>query len=229
MNARPRRTGRPTSTPSATSTGSPTGSSSSRCCAGSYPADVLDDLQHITDWSFIRDGDPALINAPIDVLGINYYSPAMVAATTPELRRRSADGGSTTRTAPRPIGVPRHRPGLSVPQDGPYTAMGWPIEPSSLPSCCVRVHRDYPELPLMITENGAAFDDEVAADGAVHDADRIGYLHAHLGAVHDAIAARASTFAATSSGRCWTTSSGRSATPSASASCAWTTRPARGW
>ena len=63
-----------------------------------------------------------------------------------------------------------------MPQEGPYTAMGWRIEPGSLTELLLRVHRDYPGIPLMITENGAAFDDVVAADGAVHDDDRIDYL-----------------------------------------------------
>jgi beta-glucosidase len=39
----------------------------------------------------------------------------------------------------------------------------------------------------MITENGAAFEDAVSADGAVHDPDRIAYVHDHIGAVLDAI------------------------------------------
>jgi beta-glucosidase len=157
---------------------------------GRYPADVLDDLQHITDWSFIRDGDTELINTPLDVLGINYYSPARVAAATPELLGQLAG-----RWVNDPSGTdgPTAYPGtdlaVSIPQDGPYTAMRWRIEPSSLTELLVRVHRDYPDLALMITENGAAFDDVVAGDGAVHDTDRISYLHGHLGAVHDAIAA----------------------------------------
>ena len=158
---------------------------------GRYPADLLDDLRHITDWSFIRDDDTRLINTPLDVLGINYYSPARVAAATPELRRTDSAG----RWVNDPDGTegPSAYPGtdlaVSVPQDGPYTAMHWRIEPASLTELLVRVHRDYPDVPLMITENGAAFDDVVADDGAVHDADRIGYLHGHLGAVHDAIEA----------------------------------------
>jgi beta-glucosidase len=65
--------------------------------------------------------------------------------------------------------------------------MHWRIEPGSLTELLLRVHAEYPDLPLMITENGAAFDDEVTPDGAVHDTDRIDYLQGHLGAVHDAI------------------------------------------
>ena len=67
--------------------------------------------------------------------------------------------------------------------------MGWVIKPETLTDLLVRLRRDYPGIPFAITENGAAFDDMLAADGAVHDADRIGYLHGHLRALHDAIAA----------------------------------------
>jgi beta-glucosidase len=156
---------------------------------GHYPSDILDDLRHLTDWSFIRAGDTELIHQPPDLLGINYYSPARVAAATPELRAQV-----TGRWVNDPQGTegPSTYPGtdlaVSLPQDGPYTAMHWRIEPASLTELLTRVHRDYPEVPLMITENGAAFDDVVSDDGAVHDADRISYLHGHLSAVHDAMA-----------------------------------------
>ncbi len=157
---------------------------------GRYPADVVEDLRHITDWSFVRDGDLALIASPIDVLGINYYSPARVAAATPEW---TAQLGEQSVTDPMGTEGPSAYPGtdlaVSVPQDGPYTAMHWRIEPASLTELLLRVHRDYPDLPLMITENGAAFDDVVTDDGEVHDADRIAYLHEHLDAVHAAITA----------------------------------------
>ena len=51
-----------------------------------------------------------------------------------------------------------------------------------------RVHRDYGDLPLYVTENGAAYPDVVDADGAVHDPDRIAYLAGHLDACADALA-----------------------------------------
>ena len=35
----------------------------------------------------------------------------------------------------------------------------------------------------MVTENGAAFDDEMTPDGRVPDQDRIDYLHGHIDAV----------------------------------------------
>jgi beta-glucosidase len=152
-----------------------------------YPQDVLEDLGHLTDWSFIRAGDTDLIAAPIDVLGLNYYSPARVAAATPELAAAAERGRVEPTGAARPVAHPATDLAYSVPQDGPHTAMGWRIEPESFRELIERVHRDYPQVPLMITENGAAFDDAVAADGAVHDTDRIEYLRGHIGAVHDAI------------------------------------------
>jgi beta-glucosidase len=65
--------------------------------------------------------------------------------------------------------------------------MGWPIVPSGLTDLLTRIHDGYPELPVVITENGAAFADTVSEDAAVHDEDRIAYLRTHLAAVHEAI------------------------------------------
>ena len=155
---------------------------------GTYPDDVLADLRHITDWAFVREGDLAAISAPIDLLGINYYSPTRVAAATPEIRDQLSK-----RWVNDPMGAdgPSPYPGtdlaVSVPQEGPYTAMNWRIEPGSLTELLDRLHRDHPGMPLMITENGAAFADESEADGVIRDGDRISYLHDHLAAVHAAI------------------------------------------
>ena len=65
--------------------------------------------------------------------------------------------------------------------------MGWPIAPEAFTELLLGLHRDYPGLPLVVTENGAAFDDVLTADGRVHDAERIDYVRRHLAAVHAAI------------------------------------------
>ncbi|MGH8963591.1 MAG: GH1 family beta-glucosidase [Jatrophihabitantaceae bacterium] len=152
---------------------------------GSYPDELITDLRHLTDFSFVRDGDLAAIHAGVDVLGVNYYSPTLVAAATPS---------AVTAAEPEADGsMPYLATDLAraVPQDGPYTAMGWRIEAGALTELLLGVHRDYPGVPLMITENGAAFDDVISPDGAVHDPDRVQYLSGHLAAVHAAIEAGA--------------------------------------
>jgi beta-glucosidase len=53
----------------------------------------------------------------------------------------------------------------------------------------LRVHRDYPPIPLFVTENGASFDDCLGADGRVDDPQRVEYLRGYLGAAAEAIEA----------------------------------------
>ncbi|HEY7484078.1 MAG TPA: GH1 family beta-glucosidase [Streptosporangiaceae bacterium] len=152
--------------------------------SGAYPEDLLADTAAVTDWSFVHDGDEAASAAPLDVLGINYYAPMQVRLWDGEGERATADGhgGGTGSPWPGCDDVEF----LALP--GPYTEMGWPIDASGLTELVQRVHRDHPALPVAITENGAAFDDKVDADGRVHDDARISYLHDHLAAVGDAIA-----------------------------------------
>jgi beta-glucosidase len=143
---------------------------------GAYPSDVLADTADLCDWSFIRPGDLAVISSPIDALGLNYYQPDLVSAAG--LNER--DSGT-----PYPTGenVAFH------PTPGPVTAMGWSIDPTGLRDILLRVRADYGDIPLLVTENGAAYPDTVGPDGRVHDPERTDYLRRHLGAVHEAIGA----------------------------------------
>ncbi|MFG2056097.1 GH1 family beta-glucosidase [Micromonospora sp. NPDC048930] len=151
---------------------------------GAYPQDLLTDTAAVTDWSFVRDGDERTAAVPLDVLGVNYYSSTLVRAWDGVSPRSDADGH----------GDSAHTPWVGaedvdfLPQPGPHTAMGWNIDPGGMTELLLRLHREYPDQPLMITENGAAFDDVVAPDGAVHDDRRVDYLRRHIGAVGDAIA-----------------------------------------
>ncbi|MFD3652206.1 GH1 family beta-glucosidase [Streptomyces sp. NPDC058620] len=150
---------------------------------GAYPADVLADTAHLTDWSFVRDGDTEDIRQRLDFLGVNYYTPTLVSAATGDGAHHS-DGHGVSEHSPWPGAgqVAFHRP------PGSTTAMGWAVDASGLYDLLRDLKREFPALPLVITENGAAFDDYVDPAGAVHDPDRIAYLHAHLAAVHRAIA-----------------------------------------
>jgi beta-glucosidase len=159
---------------------------------GSYPADLIDDTEHLVDWpSLILDGDLALISAPIDVLGINYYSPSLVASLSNDAYATVAASRDDPMGTDRPARWPGSDRAFAIPQPGPHTAMGWRIEPAALTELLLRIHRDYPGTALMITENGAAFPDEIAASGVIDDQDRIDYVRGHLTAVHAAIKAGA--------------------------------------
>ena len=155
---------------------------------GGYPDDLIDDTRNVTDWSFVHDGDCEAIQQRPDILGVNYYSPTLVAALRP------ADHSKITERRvndPQGADVPSAWPGTdlaySIPQSGPHTSMGWRIEPGSLTELLERLHDSYPSLPLMITENGAAFPDPVGPDGIVHDEDRIDYVDGHLAAIRAAM------------------------------------------
>ncbi|SOD74208.1 beta-glucosidase [Jatrophihabitans sp. GAS493] len=159
---------------------------------GHYPEELIRETSHITDWSFVHDGDLEQISRPIDILGVNYYSPALVAAPTDDLRTRAAAGGewiNDPQSGDRPSLWPGTDLAYALPQEGPYTAMGWRVEADSLRELLERVHADYPGIPLIVTENGAAYDDQVGSDGVVHDDDRIAYFDGHIGAILDAVTA----------------------------------------
>jgi beta-glucosidase len=150
---------------------------------GAYPHDLIADTGHISDWSFVHDGDLEEISAPIDFLGVNYYTPARIAAASDELAAKGGRLDDGTASFPWP-GTDL---AYAVPEVGPHTAMNWLVDPASFTELLLRLNRDYPGLPMLITENGAAFDDVVTASGAIHDQERIDYLHRHIGAVHSAI------------------------------------------
>ncbi len=149
---------------------------------GVYPEDLLEVTKGITDWSFVQDGDLETIAQRIDVLGVNYYSTNLVRMWDGTSPKQKADGHNESSASPYPGGEDVE----FLPQPGPYTSMGWNIEPSGLTDLLAALHERYPDQPLMVTENGAAFDDEVV-DGRVHDADRTDYVRRHLHAVLDAV------------------------------------------
>ncbi|RCV51017.1 GH1 family beta-glucosidase [Marinitenerispora sediminis] len=148
---------------------------------GRYPADVLADVAGVSDFGFVRDGDLAAVSAPIDHLGINFYNPQWVSGDVRGIDPAVVEGdGDATYVGSEDVRF--------VLQGLPRTAMGWEVDASGLYDVLIRLAAEQPGLDLYVTENGAAYEDEVGVDGAVHDADRIGYLDQHLRAVHRAIA-----------------------------------------
>ena len=145
---------------------------------GRYPDDVRADLEPIAGSDFITDDDAATIAEPLDFLGINYYSRHVVRATRAD---RTGDGA---RSDPAWIGAGDVE---KVDTGRPKTQMSWEIDASGLADVLRRVTEEYEAPPLYITENGAAFVDDVTGDGHVHDAERVRYLDEHLRAARQAI------------------------------------------
>jgi beta-glucosidase len=128
---------------------------------GAYPEDMLDHLGPVLPE--IEDGDLETIAAPLDFLGVNYYTRSVV--------RADSDGGSP----------------VTVDGDGvERTDMGWEVYPDGLHELLVRLHDEYDPPPLYVTENGAAYADH-RLNGSVHDPRRISYVERHLDAIARAI------------------------------------------
>ncbi|HEX9991070.1 MAG TPA: GH1 family beta-glucosidase [Chloroflexia bacterium] len=107
----------------------------------------------------VQPGDHALIAQPLDYVGVNFY------------RRIVFDEQ----------GNPARVPGAE------YTEMDWEVHAPAFKRLLLRLSSEYRLPPIYITENGAAFADEVGRDGEVHDERRLNYIREHLGAVHEAM------------------------------------------
>jgi len=150
---------------------------------GQYPAQLLAFTSDLTDWSFVHDGDLEAIVDTVDLVGVNYYSSHMVRYNPGPRTGTGEDGHKTTRFS--------CWPGADdvefMPLIGTRTTMGWNVDPSGFHAHLMRIHREF-GLPLIVTENGASWPDEVSDDGRIRDIDRYTYLHDHLGAVQRAMA-----------------------------------------
>ncbi|MFG1814051.1 GH1 family beta-glucosidase [Kribbella sp. NPDC049174] len=136
--------------------------------ASKYPADVLEDTG-MTDWFAQYEADLPVIGAPLDFLGVNYYCPTTVAAPDGPV---SSPGGPTTQPGSENV--------VAVDTGLPKTQMGWPIQASGLRDILVTINKLAPDLPLYVTENGAAYPDELTAAGTVEDHERQTYFEQHI-------------------------------------------------
>ncbi|MER5889523.1 GH1 family beta-glucosidase [Streptomyces sp. NPDC001941] len=130
---------------------------------GEYPRDVVEELARHGVTLPVEPDDLADIAQPLDFLGVNYYFSDVVAA---------GEEPERTRRVPQP--------------DRPVTAMPWEVFPQGMTDLLTRISRDYPGIPLYVTENGAAFDDgacDADEGGRVQDHHRTAYLADHLAAV----------------------------------------------
>jgi beta-glucosidase len=136
---------------------------------GSYSPALLEQLG--ADAPDIQEGDLETIHQPLDTLGFNVYSGTYVQAADNELGYEFLDF---------PKGYPRmHMPWLNILPESIY----WGVRHIS-----ETLGRE--DLPIVITENGCAAQDELNVNGEVIDTDRIMYLRQHLKAAHRAIIER---------------------------------------
>jgi beta-glucosidase len=121
--------------------------------------------------------DLAVIAAPMDFYGLNYYAPTSV-----------ADPGSAVESS-GPVAM-AGAPFKVVDLEGyERTAFGWPVVPEGLREQLVDLHTTYGDAlpPVYLTESGCACDDQVDGDGQVVDEARVRYLDSHLRAIASAI------------------------------------------
>jgi len=155
---------------------------------GSYPQAAVDAFASAGTALPIRDGDMEVIRAPVDFIGLNYYQGNAVTAHAPAPTDALPSGAAVVRPTSSPfVGG---QGGHTVSRGLPRTAMDWEVQPDGLRRLLERVHRDYTGpagVALYVTENGAAYDDEVAEDGSIPDVERAEYIKDHLRAAHAAL------------------------------------------
>jgi beta-glucosidase len=132
---------------------------------GRYPEELREIFGEA--WPDFLDREADALAEPIDFLGINYY-------------KRNVVRDDPTHLPVREGSVPQPR--------STHTELGWEVYPPALTDVLVWVKERYGDIPLYITENGAAFYDPPAVQGGeVDDPLRVAYYRDHLRAVHEAI------------------------------------------
>ena len=131
---------------------------------GTYPGDVKKRLGPV--FPRVKPADLECIAAPLDFLGVNYYSRGVV--------RQDRQ-------------VPLLQASQVQPEGSEYSQM-WEIYPAGMHELLTRVWNDYRPAEIWVTENGICVPDGVDLDGRVRDFRRIGYLRDHIAQVHRAIA-----------------------------------------
>jgi beta-glucosidase len=121
-----------------------------------YPQDVWD--SYGADVPVVEPGDMEIIAAPLDFLGVNYYSRHIC---------HDPAGGEGSRI-------------LNVRSKTNVSDRDWEIYPQAMYDLLVWLKSGYTFKDFYLTENGASYFDVVSADGAVHDPKRVDFLQQHL-------------------------------------------------
>lgn len=134
---------------------------------GRYPERLADIFG--AAWPRVTPEEMALIRQPLDFVGVNYYTRGVV------------------QYDPSPSAFPLHERRMRQRQHA-YTETGWEVYPAGLTETLVWVRDRYGDIPLYVTENGAAFYDPPSPiDGRIDDPLRVEYYRQHLLAVYRAL------------------------------------------
>jgi beta-glucosidase len=135
-----------------------------------YPADLVG--WYGADAPRVEPGDLEHMAAPLDFLGINYYTRRIIAHDP--AGRGPERGFLATRQVYWPF-VPRAE------------FDEWEVAPEGLYRTLLRVQREYRPAAMYVAENGTSWPDQPGPDGQIHDLIRIRYLARHVAAVRQAL------------------------------------------
>ena len=130
-------------------------------CLGRYP-DVMADVM----TPYVKGGDMDVIKNDLDFVGVQHYN--AIEAKRDERWIFNAFFGAKA-------------------EDTPKTDVGWTIDPDAFHECLIDFKNRYGDVPVLITENGAAYFDTLGEDGHCHDLYRISFLDGYIRAVHRAM------------------------------------------
>jgi beta-glucosidase len=132
---------------------------------GTYPSDMIDWYSRRVVLPEITSADLKLMNGKLDFFGLNNYFAGVVSADSSRF----------------PLELAENRMGQY------RTEMGWGVNSEAFYDLLMRLHRDYPGIRIIITENGVSYRDMINREGKVPDENRIDFLYRYLSSVHRAI------------------------------------------
>lgn len=132
---------------------------------GKYPEEILEWYRGKVVMPEILEGDMDVIASPIDFLGINNYFSSVI-KNNPAIWPLQLEAVTTGKE---------------------QTKMGWEVNPVGIHDLLISLNQQYPGVKIMITENGAAFDDVVTEEHTVEDDKRLNYLIEHIEQVYRAL------------------------------------------
>jgi beta-glucosidase len=131
---------------------------------GSYPTELAEIFGEA--WPQWSAQDMADICQPVDFIGINYYTRNVVRDDPAQWPLRAS----------------------MVPQVATHTTTDWEVYPPAMTDMLCWFRDRYGDVPVYITENGAAFyDPPTAGPNGIDDPLRVDYFRTHIAAIGEAI------------------------------------------